>query len=216
MEAKLKEEMIAVARRIYEHDFVAASDGNLSTRLGDEEVLITASGTYLGELRPEQIVRVSLDGEQLEVGTRPSSEMPLHLEVYCRRPDVRAVVHAHPPVATAFSYAGVSMEDPVIPEVVLTFGAIPTTPYGTPGSEEGAHVVAGLIEKHDALVLQRHGAVTVGTSPIDAYYKLEKLEHAAHMLFVARQLGHVIQLSPDELRRLDAVRIRLGLPQRGN
>jgi L-fuculose-phosphate aldolase len=207
---QLRREMCDIAHRIHARGLVAASDGNLSCRAPGNHILITASGTHLGELKPDDIARVSADG-RLVAGRKPSSEMPLHLAVYRRRPDVQAVVHAHPPIATAFTYAGVSMAECVIPEVVLTLGTIPTAPYATPGSDEGPYAIAGLIADHDAILLERHGSVTVGTSLADACYKLEKVEHAAHILFHARQLGRVIPLSRDELRKIAEVRERLGL-----
>lgn len=207
----LRREMVAVAHRLYAKGLVAASDGNVSTRAPGGQILITASGTHLGDLTPDDIVRVTVDGRVVAGQRRPSSEMPLHLEVYRRRPDVQAVVHAHPPTATAFTFAGVSMSDCVIPEVVLTLGTIPTAPYATPGSPEGPDAIAGLIADHDAILLERHGSVTVGKTLMEAYYRLEKVEHAAHVLLVARQLGRIIPLSRDELTKIAQVRERLGL-----
>lgn len=207
---QLRREMCEIAHRMHAKGLVAASDGNLSCRAPGNQLLITASGTHLGELKPDDISRVALDG-RLVAGRKASSEMPLHLAVYRERADVSAVVHAHPPIATSFTYAGVSMAECVIPEVVLTLGTIPTAPYATPGSDEGPYAIAGLIRDHDAILLERHGSVTVGKSPTDAYYKLEKVEHAAEILFHARQLGRVIPLSREELRKIAAVRERLGL-----
>ncbi|MFO0974637.1 MAG: class II aldolase/adducin family protein [Phycisphaerae bacterium] len=207
----LRHEMVDIARRMHARGYVAASDGNLSCRAPGNAILVTASGTHLGELTPDDIVRVSPDGRVTAGTRRPSSELPLHLEVYRRRADVQAVVHAHPPTATAFTFAGVSMAECVIPEVVLTLGTIPTAPYATPGSAEGPAAIGALIVEHDAVLLERHGSVTVGRSLSDAYYKLEKLEHAAHVLLVARQLGRVISLSRDELTKIAQVRERLGL-----
>lgn len=210
-ERTLRCELAAVARRLYERGLVAASDGNVSARLPGGDILISASGTHLGELRPRDMVRMAADGRPLEPGARPSSESPLHRAAYAARPDVQAIVHAHPPTATAFSYAGLSLGECVIPEVVLTLGRIATAPYATPGSPEGANAIKEVIADHDAIVLERHGVVTVGRSPWEAYYKLEKVEHAAHVLLTARQLGNVISLSSDELQRLAALREKLGL-----
>ena len=208
---QLRRDMVDIGRRLHDKGLVAASDGNLSARTDAGHLLITGSGTYLGELTPDQIVRVTTDGRLVAGSRKPSSEMPLHLAVYRTRPDVQAVVHAHPPITTAFSFAGVSIAQCVIPEVVLTLGTIPTAPYATPGSDEGPFAIAGLIGDHDAIILERHGSVTVGKSLKDAYYKLEKVEHAAQVLFHARQLGKVIPLSREELRKIADVRQRLGL-----
>ncbi len=208
---QLRRDMVDIGRRLHDKGLVAASDGNLSARTDSNQLLITGSGTHLGELTPDQIVRVTTDGRLVAGSRKPSSEMPLHLAVYRTRPDVQAVVHAHPPITTAFSFAGVSIAQCVIPEVVLTLGTIPTAPYATPGSDEGPFAIAGLIADHDAIILERHGSVTVGKSLKDAYYKLEKVEHAAQVLFHARQLGKVIPLSREELRKIADVRQRLGL-----
>jgi L-fuculose-phosphate aldolase len=134
--------------------------------------------------------------------------------VYEVRADVRAVIHAHPPIATAFSIAGVPLDQCVIPEVVFTLGSIPTTEYATPSSPEGAAVVRRYIAKCDALILERHGTVTVGEDVLHAYYKLEKLEHAAQVTLIARQLGHVQTLPPDEVERLMKLREQFGLAGR--
>ncbi len=204
--------MIDVGRRLYARGLVAASDGNLSARLDDGGILITAGGTHLGELTRDDFVRVAADGTPVRAGRGPSSEMPLHLAVYRLRPDVRAVVHAHPPIATAFSYAGLPLDEPVIPEVVVALGRIGRAPYATPGTSEGADAIAAVIAAHDAIVLERHGVVTVGAAPLDAYWKMEKVEHAADILFRARMLGRVMPLSRDELERLASLfeRLKLG------
>lgn len=208
---QLRREMIEIGRRLHAGGLIAASDGNLSCRVAPNQVLITASGTYLGDLTADDFVRMTLEGRPVAGGRKPSSESPLHLAVYRARPDVQAVCHAHPPTATAFSFAGASMATCIIPEVVLTLGTIPTAPYATPGSDEGPRAIAGLIGDHDAILLERHGVVTAGKDVKDAFYKMEKVEHAAHILLTARQLGKVIPLSRDELSRLAELRERLGL-----
>ncbi len=214
-ESALRREMIEVGRRLAARGLVAASDGNLSCRAGAKRLLITARGAYLGELEEDQIVAVDPAGRPLHVGTEPSSEIALHLEVYQVRPEVGAAVHAHPPNATAFSYAGVSLAEPVIPEVVATLGGIPTAQYATPSSEEGPTAIRDLIRTCDALVLERHGALTVGGTLREAYYRMEKVEHAAQVLLIARQLGGARRLSADELSRLERMCRRLGLRWRG-
>jgi len=208
----LQDAMIDVGRRLHARGLVAASDGNLSARLEDGGILITASGAHLGELTQDDFVCVMADGTPAGAGRAPSSEMPLHLSVYRLRPEVWAVVHAHPPIATAFSFAGLPLDEPVIPEVVVALGRIGLAPYATPGSSEGADAIARVIAAHDAIVLERHGVVTVGGAPLDAYWKMEKVEHAADILFRARLLGRVTPLSRDELERLASLfeRMKLG------
>jgi L-fuculose-phosphate aldolase len=209
-EWQLRRKIVDIARRVHARGFVAATDGNISARAMGDRMFITPSGTCLGELNPADLLYLDFERHVLVGRGRPSSELALHIEVYRRRPDVQAVIHAHPPVTNAFSFAGLSLADPVIPEVVVAFGRIPTTEYATPSSEEGPVVIRELIRNHDVLILQRHGSLTVGTDLSDAYHKLEKLEHAAQTLLAARQLGSVRELSPDELDRLATVAEKLG------
>ena len=209
-EWQLRREIVDVGRRIHTQGLVAATDGNISVRMMGDRLFLTPSGACLGELDPGDLLYLDFDKRILAGRGQPSSELDLHLEVYRRRPDVLAVIHAHPPVTNAFSFAGLSLADPVIPEVVVAFGTIPTTEYATPSSEEGPLVIRNLIKTHDVLILQRHGSLTVGATLADAYRKLEKLEHAARTILAARQLGPVRELSGDELHRLASVAEKLG------
>jgi len=206
-----RQEIVDIGQRMYRRGYVAATDGNISIKMADERILITPAGVCLGELRPEELVATELGGTVCDQHQRPSSELPMHLEVYGQRPDVGAVIHAHPPLATAFTVAGISLAQCVIPEVVLTMGTIPTTQYATPSTEQGREQVRELIRCHDALILDRHGTLTVGPDLITAYRRLEKVEHAAQVTLAARQLGNVRTLPAEEVRRLEAMRAELGL-----
>jgi L-fuculose-phosphate aldolase len=210
-ESECRQQMVAVGRKMYQRGFVAATDGNISARLDGERLLITPSGVCLGEMRPQDQVVVDRRGRPADANQRPSSELPMHLEVYGQRPDVGAVIHAHPPLATAFTVAGISLAQCVIPEVVLTMGTIPTARYATPSTEQGREAVRELIREHDAIVLDRHGTLTVGSDLTGAYRRLEKVEHAAQVTLAARQLGNIRTLPPEEVRRLEAMRSQLGL-----
>lgn len=218
-EHELRAEIVRASRLLWEKGYVAATDGNVSARLGNHKIIITPSGLSKGFVKPEQLIVTDMDGkiipsyERDSRSLRPSSEMPLHLEAYRQRPDVQAVVHAHPPITVAFTIAGVSLALCVLPEVVVSLGFIPTTAYATPGTPEGAGVVRELIRAHDALVLDHHGAVTVGKTVFDAYMKMEKVEHTAEITMAARQLGQVNLLPPEEVRKLvEKRRKALGLP----
>ena len=218
-EHELRAEIVRISRLLWEKGFVAATDGNVSARLGGNRILITPSGFSKGFIKPEQLIITDMDGKIIpsyERGSgdlRASSEMPLHLEAYRQRPDVQAVVHAHPPITVALTIAGISLARCVLPEVLVSLGSIPTTAYATPGTPEGAGVVRELIRTHDALVLDHHGAVTVGKTVFDAYMKMEKVEHTAEITVAARQLGQVNLLPPEEVRKLvEKRRQALGLP----
>jgi len=211
-EQALREEMIQVCRLLYQKNLIAAVDGNVSARLGESYLLTTPSGLCKGLMRPEDLVVTDLSGQLApeEVaphnGLKPSAELRLHLEIYRQRPDVCAVVHAHPPITTALTVAGVSLAPCVLPETLVTLGTILTTEYATPTSAQVPVVVRELIQDHDALVLDRHGAVTVGRSLIDAYAKMEKVENTAVVIATARLLGRVKTLPVEEVRRLSARR----------
>ncbi len=216
MEWRLRREMVSVAKRIDERRLVAASDGNISVRIGGGRfgtgrILITPSGIALGSLRPQDIVMIDHKGRLLSGDLKKSSEYRLHLMVYEVRCDVQAVIHAHPPVANAFTFAGVPLDPCIVPEVVATLGRIPTSDYGTPATDEGATVARELIAEHDAIMLQRHGSVTVGESLVSAYHKLEKLEHTAEVLLAAYQLGGPKKLSQEEIEKLGKLREDLGI-----
>lgn len=218
-EAAFRDEIVRVCRLAWEKDLVAASDGNASIRLGPDRVLVTPSGLSKGFLSAADVVLTDMDGKPVQsfyrgdAKRKPTSEIILHLEVYRQRPDVRAVLHAHPPIATAFSIAGVSLAQCVLPEVIVNLGSIPTTAYATPSTVEGAEVIRDLIHDYDALILDRHGTVTVGPSLFDAYMKLEKVEHLASITLTARQLGRVGLLPQEEVRKLVEIRRqKLGLP----
>ncbi len=211
-EATRRQEIVEVCRLMYRRNLIAASDGNVSVRWGESYLITTPTGLYKGFLRPEDLVITDLDGRLAPEsvaplnGHRPSAELRLHLEVYRQRPDVRAVVHAHPPIATALTVAGVSLAPCILPETLVTLGTILTTAYATPTSAQGPEVIRPHIRDHDALVLDRHGAVTVGENVFSAYARMEKVENTAEVILAARQAGLAKTLPVDEVRRLSAMR----------
>ncbi len=207
---RLRETICEVGRRMYLRNLVAATDGNISVRLGPGRFLCTPSGVSKGWMRPERLVVADAAGALVSGEGRVTSEIHTHLAVYEERPDVNAVVHAHPPKAVGFSLAGRSMTDLVLPELVMSLGGIPSAPYATPGAIEGNRVVRALIRRCDAVLLDRHGAITAGVDLLDAYHKMEKIEHAAESLLTACLLGGPRTLEADEVRRLRAARDAYG------
>jgi len=205
-ELQLRQAIVKAGFRLWQDGLVAHTDGNLSVRLDDEWVLITPSGVNKGTIRPYQILRVHLFSGEIDGSGKPSVETPLHLSVYRTRSDVRAVVHAHPPYATAFAAAGLALTEPVFPEMVVRFGEIPLVPYATPGTERLADLVAEALQEHDAALLQNHGAITVGRNLEEACGLMEALEWTAKALWLAKALGNAIPLTPSEIARLSAMR----------
>ena len=187
---------------MYARGYVASNDGNISIRLDDDTILTTPKSVSKGFMTPDMMVVVDLDGKKIR-GTRDaSSELLMHLEVYRNRPDVRAVVHAHPPTATGFAVAGIPLDRAVLAEVVTTLGSIPIAEYGTPSTPELPAAVRKYIKAHDGLLLANHGALTVAADVFGAYYKMETIEHFAKISLVARQLGREHLLSREEVQRL--------------
>ena len=207
-ERALREELLRIAHLTYERHLLVGLDGNLSVRISDELVLATQAGCHKGMLTADQLVVVDLDGNKVRGNGRPTSEMAMHLACYRTRPDVEAVVHAHPPVCVAFTIAGVSLARCVLPEVVLTLGAVPTLDYETTGTTTLADKVGEAVRSHDAVMMDRHGAVCVGTTLTDAFCKLETMEHMAKILRDARMLGGVRDLPSDESVRLRSMGLK--------
>lgn len=206
LEAQLRELICELGRRMYARNLVGGTDGNLSVRLPDGHFLCTPSGVSKGYMRPEDLLVADAAGRLVRGEGKVTSEFPTHLACYEERPDIEAVVHAHPPIATAFTLAGVSLAQPVLPELVAALGGIPVTAYATPGTPEGNEVIRPLIRQCDGVMLARHGSVTVGGSLESAYFKLEKIEHSATVILAARQLGGVPRLDADEVGRVLATR----------
>ncbi len=194
--------IIAAGHRLYEKGLVCAAEGNISVRTGENEVLATATGVNKGFLTAEMVVPVTMRGDALADGARVSTEIDMHLAAYAARPDVRAVVHAHPPTATAFAVAGIPLAQCVMPEVVVTLGGVPIAPYGTPGTHHVADGLRPLYAQGNAFLLANHGAVCLGGSLDAAFDLMETLEHFAEILWKARSLGNVNVLTESHVREL--------------
>ncbi|MFP3867084.1 MAG: class II aldolase/adducin family protein [Desulfobacteraceae bacterium] len=209
-ETHLRQEIVQICHLLHHKNMVAATDGNVSARLSDHRLLITPSGLNKGFIKESDILTVDLTGKVMAGEGRPSSEIQMHLTAYRLRPDIAAVVHAHPPRATACSIAGVSLEVDVLPEVIITLGAIPTADYATPGTMAVSQSIQELIRCYDALVLAHHGGLTVGRTLMEAYNRMEKLEHAASIMVTARQLGRLQPLPAAEVEKLTRVGVEQG------
>ena len=186
--------------------FVAATDGNLSVRLDEERVLVTPTCFSKGMMRPEDMVVVDLHGKKLSGAYNPSSEIVMHLTIYRMRPDVGAVVHAHPCTATGFASAGIALDEPLCSEIVITLGAVPLAPYATTGTMELSDSLRPFIPYHDAILMANHGVVTYGEDLCRAYMRMEAVEHYAKIVMTTRQLGTARSLGSRELEKLFEVR----------
>jgi L-fuculose-phosphate aldolase len=209
-ESDLRRALVECGRICYERGLMVSNDGNLSARLDDATILITPSGISKGRMEAEDLLSLDLTGavRAARNGRSPSSETPMHVEAYRQRPDVRAVIHAHPVFATALSVAGMEFPSDVLPEVVLTLGEVPTTPYATPSSDEDAEAVRELILTHNAILLCQHGSLTVGAHLEEALIHLERVEHVAEVFWRAQALGEVKRIPAEAHRRLSEMRSR--------
>ncbi|HEX2963788.1 MAG: class II aldolase/adducin family protein [Bacteroidota bacterium] len=199
----IRQELIEACHKVYEKGFVAAYDGNLSARLSEERILITPSAKCKGEVEEHDLLEIDLDGHLLEGHGKVSTEVKIHLLAYRERPDVNSVIHCHPVYSTAFaSSRGEGFGKPVFPEVILSLGKVPLCKYGTPSTDELPDSIRPHIHSSWAFLLENHGAVTIGRSVKEAYFKMEKLEHAAQTLYIARTLGGEKPLSGESLKKL--------------
>ena len=203
-EQQIKELMCEIGRRVYDRGMVAANDGNFSVKLNEHEYLCTPTGVSKGFMTPEYICKVNENCEVLEAnpGFKPSCEVKMHLEVYKNRPDIGAVVHAHPPYATTFVIARMPLDKPVVAEAVITLGPVPVADYATPSTKEVPEAVAKYVKDYDAMLLANHGALAYGDSLMNAYYKMESLEYYARLLYQSMQLGRAVELTDSEVDRL--------------
>jgi L-fuculose-phosphate aldolase len=201
-EAQLRDELVEFGHNLRAQGFVVATDGNLSARLDSERIIITPAGIDKAKMKPADMIVVNTTGKKLAGWGRPSSESAMHLTIYNMRPDVGAIVHAHPCTATAFASVGIAFDEPLCPEVVLTLGSVPLAPYATPGSSELSESLKPFIRDHQAILMGNHGVVTFAKDLVRAYRCMETVEHYAKIELVSRQLGGQRLLSPSELKQL--------------
>lgn len=207
-ERTLREELVSFGKMLHAQGFVAATDGNLSVRMDSSRVLVTPTGFSKGMMHPEDMVIVDLHGKKLSGLYNPSSEIAMHLTIYRMRPDVGAIVHAHPCTATGFASAGIALDEPLCSEVVITLGAVPLAPYATTGTMELSDSLRPFIPFHDAILMANHGVVAYGEDLPRAYMRMEAVEHYAKIVLATRQLGSARSLNSRELEKLVAVRMQ--------
>jgi L-fuculose-phosphate aldolase len=210
-EEQIRADIVEAGRRMYARGYVASNDGNISARLDDARLMTTPKSVSKGFMTPDMLVIVDFEGRKISGERDASSELPMHLEVYRNRPDVGAVCHAHPPLATGFAVAGIPLTRAVLAEVITTLGSIPIAEYGTPSTAELPEAVRKYIKAHDGMLLANHGAVTCGPDVLAAYYKMETIEHFAKISLVARLLGGENLISRGEVERLQGLRGMYGI-----
>ena len=210
-EARLRRAICNIGQLCYGKSYIVGADGNISARMSDGNILITPAGAMKGFLEPQHMAKVDMQGRVVDDGPRASTEVGIHLVVYQERPEMRAVVHAHPPHAVAMTIAGIDMQAPFIPEIVVTIGGVPTADFGTPGTPELAESIRGIVRCSDTVVMTNHGSVTMGTNLMDAFKKLDMIEHSARIVWLAHAVGHARPLAKDYVDKLLATRQELGI-----
>lgn len=201
---EIKEQICDICHKMWQQGWVAANDGNITVKLSDDEFLATPTGMSKCFITPDKLVTVNRKGEVLEAenGYKPSSEIKMHMRCYEVRDDVGAVLHAHPPTATGFAVAGKSMDEYSMIETVIAIGSVPLTPYGTPSTMEVPEAITPYLPEHDVMLLQNHGALTVGVDLITAYYRMETLELWAKISLNAHLLGGAKEISKPNIDKL--------------
>ena len=207
-EIPLRLELTKFGRRLHRLGFMPGTSGNLSVRLDSEFILATPTGMSKSMLNRDDMVILDLQGRQVAGSRKVTSEIGMHLAVYNRRPDIRAVIHSHPPIATAFACAGRALDKPLCSEAIMTLGAVPLAPYATTGTDEVAASLADLIPDHEAILMANHGAVTYGKTVLDAFMKMETVEHFAQISLVVEQLGTASLIDPKKVDDLMQAKMR--------
>ena len=215
-EWELKKQIVEIGRRIWTRGYVASNDGNITVMLNGNELLTTPTGVSKGFMTTDMIIKCDKTGKVISGNSkyRPSSEVKMHLDVYNERPDIKSVVHAHPTYATSFAVAGIPLDKCVLPEAIIVIGAVPIAPYGLPSTMEIPDKIRPYLKNSDAILLENHGALTLGTDLLNAYHKMETLEHTASIVWKAIQLGNLGVLPAVERDRLMTLREKFNLPGR--
>jgi L-fuculose-phosphate aldolase len=210
-ETRLRKGICEIGRIAYSKGYIVGADGNISARLSDGTILITPAGAMKGFLEPHHIAHIDMQGNVVDDGPGASTERAIHTVVYEERPEMRAMVHAHPPHAVAMTIAGIDLQAPYIPEIIVTIGGIPTAPFGTPGTAELPESIRKIVRCSDTVIMKNHGSVTMGANLLDAFKKLDMIEHTAKILWLARCVGHIEPLAPEHVDKLLATRKKLGV-----
>lgn len=198
------QQILELGRRMYERGFVAANDGNLSVRIGEDAVLATPTGVSKGFMTEDMLVVTDLEGNLLEGTHRPTSELRMHLRVYAEDGDLRAVMHAHPPFSTAFAVAGIPLDAPILAEALLLLGEVPVAPFALPGTREVPEAVAPFVRGYRGILLANHGSLTWATDPVQAFYYMESIEHYAKISYFSQfGLGQARPLTDGQIAALE-------------
>jgi L-fuculose-phosphate aldolase len=207
-ERQYRHEIVCFGKMLHEGGCVAATDGNLSVRLDEDRILATPTAMSKGAMRPSDMVIVDTEGRLISGRHNVSSEIAMHMMIYKLRPEIRGIVHAHPPTATGFAAAGLALNQPLVCEVVIGLGSIPLAKYGTPGTPEVCDSLEPLVPYYDAILMSNHGVVAYAETLHHAFMKMETVEHFAKIALVTHGLGRQQPLGEQELEKLIMARVK--------
>jgi L-fuculose-phosphate aldolase len=210
-EQECRQDIVEVGRLVWQRGWVASNDGNISVRLDQERILCTPTATCKGRMTPDDLIVCDMEGRKLAGARERTTEMDMHLAIYAKRPDIRAVVHSHPPVSTGYAVAGRPLNLALLPEVVIGLGSVPLAEYGLPGTPELTRPLLPLIPNHDAILMGNHGVVCYAAELFQAYFRMETVEHFARVALVAELLGGPHVLPRQEVEKLVDSRARYGI-----
>src|SRR5258708_22577624 len=215
-ERELRQDIVEIGRLVYQKGWVAANDGNITIRLDQDRILATPTGVSKGMLHVDDLIIVDMQGSKIEGRKERTSEIGMHTTIYGLRPDIRSIVHAHPPVSTGFASAGKPLNIALLPEVIIGLGCVPLADYGLPGTPALTDGMLPYIPQYDAIMMGNHGAVCYGEDVYKAFFKMETVEHFARISLVAELLGGPKVLPKDEVDKLFDSRTRYGVKSRSS
>ena len=215
-ESKIRDEICDVGQKMYDKGFVAANDGNISVRFKDDIIIVTPTGVSKGEMDPDSLVKMTLDGEIISGNSQPSSEVKMHIEVYKQSLDIRAVAHAHPPISTAFAVARQPLDRPIVSEAILTLGVVPVADYATPGTHEVPDSIKPFVKGYNAVLLANHGLLTWGNELMQAFFRMESAEQYAKIMFYLGKINEPQELNCANVAELVKQRENMGVATGGS
>ena len=214
-EIQVRRAICEVGQKLYDKGFVAANDGNISVRINENQIIVTPTGVSKGGMTPESLVKMDLKGNIIGGKGRPSSEVKMHIQVYKINPSINAVVHAHPPLATAFAVARIPLERPIIAEAVVNLGIVPVADFALPGSQEVPDSIKPYVKDYNAVLLANHGLLTWGENLKQAFFRHESVEHYCKILYYVNQIGSPKEFNCNEINDLIDIRKKIGISSGG-
>lgn len=214
-EAQIRRDICKVGQKLYDKGFVAANDGNISVKINENEIIVTPTGVSKGDMTPESLVKMNLDGTVISSKSRPSSEVKMHIQVYKINPNIKSVVHAHPPLATAFAVARIPLDRPILAEAVVNLGVVPVADYALPGTEDVPNSITPYVKDYNAVLLANHGLLTWGDDITQAFFRMESVEHYCKIMYYLNQIGSPQEFNCGQISELIDIRKKIGINSGG-